>query len=191
MTKGSRSAVPATPMKSGGMRGDDSNAALMTPHLTLINERSVSFEDSVDGSDAKDEMEDYEDLEEKAPALAVVTPDTSEDAILSAGRSGGSRSLSQNLADGLEEVAGPEPAYDDYDSDAEDSKSPVTITQPTEQASGYRPPLNGDTPAANKVLGRCYEEMRTSEWIQLFEPTPIRQAVWADLSHEPRRYLRR
>ncbi|GMF38645.1 unnamed protein product [Phytophthora lilii] len=58
------------------------------------------------------------------------------------------------------------------------------MAQPTEQASGYRPPLNGDTPAANKVLGRCYEEMKTSEWIQLFEPTPIRQAVWADLSHE-------
>ncbi|GMF28033.1 unnamed protein product [Phytophthora lilii] len=146
--------------------------------------RSVSFEDSADGSDAKDEMEDYEDLEEEAPALAVVTPDTPEDAILSAERSGGSRSLSRNLADELEEVVGPEPAYDEYDSDAEDSKSQVTMAQPTEQASGYRPPLNGDTPAANKVLGRCYEEMKTSEWIQLFEPTPIRQAVWADLSHE-------
>ncbi|GMF33964.1 unnamed protein product [Phytophthora lilii] len=128
-------------MKFGGTRGDDPNAALITPHLAPITERSVSFEDSADGSNAKDEMEDYEDLEEKAPALAVVTPDTPEDAILSAGRSGGSRSLSQNLA-------GPEPTYDDYDSDAEDSKSP------------------------------------TSEWIQLFEPTPIRQAVWADLSHE-------
>ncbi|GMF18544.1 unnamed protein product [Phytophthora lilii] len=185
MAKGSRSAVPATPMKSGGTRGDDPNAALITPHSAPITERSLSFEDSADGSDAKDEMEDYEDLEEKAPALAVVTPDTPEDTILSAGRSGGSRSLSRNLADDLEEVAGPEPAYEDYDSDAEDSKSPVTMAQPTEQASGYRPPLNGDTPAANKVLGRCYEEMKTSEWIhQLFEPTPIRQAVWADLSHE-------
>ncbi|GMF13249.1 unnamed protein product [Phytophthora lilii] len=108
--------------------------------------------------------EDYEDMKEKAPALAVVTPDATEDAILSAGRSGGSRSLSRNLADELEEVAGPELAYDDYDSDPEDSKSPVTMAQPTEQASGYRPPLNGDTPAANKVLGRCYEEMNTSEW---------------------------
>ncbi|GMF11481.1 unnamed protein product [Phytophthora lilii] len=109
MAKRARSAVPATPMKSGGARGDDSNAALITLHLAPITERSVSCEDSADGSDAKDEMEDYEDLEEKAPALAVVTPDTPEDAILSAGRSGGSRSLSRNLADELEEVAGPEP----------------------------------------------------------------------------------
>ncbi|GMF65903.1 unnamed protein product [Phytophthora lilii] len=66
MAKGSRSAVPATPMKSGGTCGDDSNAALITPHLAPITERSVSFEDSADGSDAKDEMEDYEDLEKGA-----------------------------------------------------------------------------------------------------------------------------
>ncbi|GMF60465.1 unnamed protein product [Phytophthora lilii] len=94
MAKGSRSAVPATPMKSGGTRGDDSNAALITPHLEPITERSVSFKDSADGSDAKDEMKDYEDLEEKAPALAVVTPDVPEDAILSAGCNGDSRYLS-------------------------------------------------------------------------------------------------
>ncbi|GMF45186.1 unnamed protein product [Phytophthora lilii] len=60
MAKGSRSAVPATPMKSGGTRSDDPNAALITPHLAPITERSVNFEDSADGSDAKDEMEDYE-----------------------------------------------------------------------------------------------------------------------------------
>ncbi|GMF34370.1 unnamed protein product [Phytophthora lilii] len=91
MAKGSRSAVPATPMKSGGTRSDGSNAALIThpPHLEPITERSVSFEAPADGSDAKDEMEDYEDLEEKAPALAVVTPDVPKAAILSAGRSGG------------------------------------------------------------------------------------------------------
>ncbi|OWY95763.1 Eukaryotic/viral aspartic protease [Phytophthora megakarya] len=45
--------------------------------------------------------------------------------------------------------------------------------------------MNGDTPAANKVLGRIYEEMmEKSTWIRLFEPKRIRQAVWADLSHE-------
>ncbi|OWY97294.1 LOW QUALITY PROTEIN: hypothetical protein PHMEG_00032218 [Phytophthora megakarya] len=45
--------------------------------------------------------------------------------------------------------------------------------------------MNGDTPAANKVLGRTYEEMmEKSTWIRLFEPKRIRQAVWADLSHE-------
>ncbi|OWY95729.1 LOW QUALITY PROTEIN: Eukaryotic/viral aspartic protease [Phytophthora megakarya] len=45
--------------------------------------------------------------------------------------------------------------------------------------------MNGDTPAANKVLGRTNEEMmEKSTWIRLIEPKRIRQAVWADLSHE-------
>ncbi|EGZ06488.1 hypothetical protein PHYSODRAFT_532075 [Phytophthora sojae] len=205
MAKGSQSAVPATPMKSGGTRGDDSTAALITPQLDPIAERHVSFDESMTGSDAKDEEmdEEYDDyLEEKAPAPAVVTPETPEDAVMSAGRSGGSRSLahslaseleddappvSRNLADELDDVDGPEPAYDDmeeFEDSADDSRSPVLTTQVTEQTSGNRPPMNGDTPAANKVLGRCFEAMRASEWGRLFEPRMISQAVWADLSHE-------
>ncbi|KAJ8571725.1 hypothetical protein ON010_g5108 [Phytophthora cinnamomi] len=54
----------------------------------------------------------------------------------------------------------------------------------TEQTSGNRPLLNGDTPAANKVLGRAYEQMKKSDWGELFEPTMTRQAVWADMYHE-------
>ncbi|KAG6622358.1 uncharacterized protein IUM83_05252 [Phytophthora cinnamomi] len=192
-------------MKTGGTRGDDATAALITPHLDPIAERTVSFDDSMTGSDAKDEEmdEDYDDyLEEKAPALAVVTPETPEDAVLSAGRSVGTRSLSRNLAveldddtrsvtrnlaDELDDVDGPGPAYDDledFEDAADDSRSPVLTTQVTEQTSGNRPPLNGDTPAANKVLGRLYEEMKKSDWGELFEPTMTRQAVWADLCHE-------
>ncbi|KAG6621956.1 uncharacterized protein IUM83_07500 [Phytophthora cinnamomi] len=192
-------------MKTGGTGGDDSTAALITPHLDPIAERTVSFDDSMTGSDAKDEEmdEDYDDyLEEKAPAPAVVTPETPEDAVVSAGRSAGTRSLSRNLAveldddtrsvtrnlaDELDDVDGPGPAYDDledFEDAADDSRSPVLTTQVTEQTSGNRPPLNGDTPAANKVLGRLYEEMKTSDWGELFEPTMTRQAVWADLCLE-------
>ncbi|EGZ27023.1 hypothetical protein PHYSODRAFT_320881 [Phytophthora sojae] len=186
MATGSQSAVPATPMKSGGTRGDDSTAVLITPQPDPIAERNVSFDEPMTGSDAKDEEmdEEYDDyLEEKAPTPAVVTPETPEDAGMSAGRSGGSRSLarslaskleddappvSRNLADELDDVDGPEPAYDDmeaFEDRADDSRSPVLTTQVTEQTSGNRPPMNGDTPAANK-------------------PRMIRQAVWADLSHE-------
>ncbi|EGZ09339.1 hypothetical protein PHYSODRAFT_339685 [Phytophthora sojae] len=184
MATGSQSAVPATPMKSGGTRGDDSTAVLITPQPGPIAERNVSFDEPMTGSDAKDEEmdEEYDDyLEEKAPA--VVTPETPEDAAMSAGRSGGSRSLarsvaseleddappiSRNLADELDDVDGPEPAYDDmeeFEDRADDSRSPVLTTQVTEQTSGNRPPMNGGTPAANK-------------------PRMIRQAVWADLSHQ-------
>ncbi|KAE9168129.1 hypothetical protein PF005_g28514 [Phytophthora fragariae] len=159
-------------MKSGGTRGDDSTAALITPQLELFAERTVSFDESMNGSDAKDEdmNEDYDDyLEEKAPAPAVVTPETPEDAVLSAGCSGGTRSLSRNLTseldedalpvsrnlvDELDEVAGLEPVYEDFEDSTDDPKSPVTTAQVTEQTSGNRPPANGDTPAENLVLRR-------------------------------------
>ncbi|KAF4127239.1 hypothetical protein GN958_ATG23553 [Phytophthora infestans] len=57
------------------------------------------------------------------------------------------------------------------------------MAQVTEQAMCNKPSVNGDTPAANKVLGRCYEEMNTSDWIQLFAPKPVRQARWSGLSY--------
>ncbi|GMF18422.1 unnamed protein product [Phytophthora fragariaefolia] len=188
MAKGSSSAVPATPMKSGGTRGDNSSTALITPQLDSIAERSVSFDDdSMTGSDAKDDEDlnkgNY-DLEEKAPAPMAVTPDTPEDAVMFAGRNGGVRPLSRYLVDEFNEDDGPEPAHEDIEDDDDNPKSPIVTSQVTEQATGNRPPLNGDTPAANKVLRKCYEGIKTSDWGELFEPTMIRQALWFELSNE-------
>ncbi|EGZ25307.1 hypothetical protein PHYSODRAFT_326342 [Phytophthora sojae] len=97
MATGSQSAVPATPMKSGGTRGDDSTAVLITPQPDPIAE---SNDEEMD-----EEYDDY--LEEKAPAPAVVTPETPEDAVMSAVRSGGSRSLTRSLASEVEDDAPP------------------------------------------------------------------------------------
>ncbi|GMF26165.1 unnamed protein product [Phytophthora fragariaefolia] len=168
MAIGSSSAVPATPMKSGGMRGDNSSMALITSQLDSIAERSVSFdEDAMTGSDAKDDGDLNEgnyDLEEKAPAPMAVAPDAPEDAVMFAGR---------------------KPIYEDFEDDGDNSKSPIVTTQVTEQATGNRPPISGDTPAANKVLGKCYEDIKSSDWGEcLFEPTMIRQVVWSELSNE-------
>ncbi|OWZ04976.1 hypothetical protein PHMEG_00023019, partial [Phytophthora megakarya] len=81
----------------------------------------------------------------------------------------------------LDEVVGLEPAFGDDDEEREDvddvSKQAVTASQVTERKTGYRPPMSEDTPAANMVLGRTYEEMmEKSTWIRLFEPKRIRQA---------------
>ncbi|GMF20216.1 unnamed protein product [Phytophthora fragariaefolia] len=185
MAKGSSSAVPATPMKSGGTRGDNSSTALIPPQLDPIAERSITFDDySMTGSEAKDDEnlnEGNYDLEEKAPAPMAVTPDTPEDAVMFAGRSGEVRPLSRNLVD---KFNGPEPAYEDFEDDGDNPKSPKVAAQVTEQASGNRPPLNGDTPTANKVLGKCYEDIKSSDWGESFQPTMIRQAVWSELSNE-------
>ncbi|GMF27111.1 unnamed protein product [Phytophthora fragariaefolia] len=95
MAKGSNSAVPATPMKSGGTRGDNSSTALITPEIDSIAERSVSCDDeSMTGSVAKDDEDLDEgncDLEEKAPSPMAVTPDTPEDTVMFAGRRRGVR----------------------------------------------------------------------------------------------------
>ncbi|GMF42320.1 unnamed protein product [Phytophthora fragariaefolia] len=96
-----------------------------------------------------------------------------------AGRSGGVRAMSRNLVDEFNEDDGPEPAYEDFEDDGDNPKSPIVTTQVTEQATGNRPPLNGDTPAANKVLGKCYEDIKSSDWGEL-----IRKAVWTELSNE-------
>ncbi|OWY93354.1 hypothetical protein PHMEG_00037287, partial [Phytophthora megakarya] len=48
-----------------------------------------------------------------------------------------------------------------------------------------RPPINGDTPGANKVIGKTLGLMMTkSSWMQMFSPTLVRQAVWMNLGGE-------
>ncbi|KAE9312957.1 hypothetical protein PF008_g19852 [Phytophthora fragariae] len=183
MAKGSKSAVPATPVRPtrGPTGATETIASDLTSRLSTISERSVSFDDSADdGPDAEDMMMDYEDLEEKTPA-AMQELDNQEGAMLSAGRSGGSRSLSRSLASEFDEVAKPDHTHDDYEDSTEESKALVQVTKGPQESRGYRPPLNSSTPAANKVLEQMIE---SSEWIQQFTPQMVRQSVWAELSGE-------
>ncbi|EGZ16543.1 hypothetical protein PHYSODRAFT_262546 [Phytophthora sojae] len=167
MAKGVKSAVPATPVKSSGTRNEASmfsGSSFSTPatdRIESIDERSVSYDTAIDSSDAKEDDED-DDWD-----VRTVTSETSEAAVVSACRSGGSRSITRDLSETFNDMPGPEPAYDADDGATEGFRaSPV----------GTRPPINGDTPAANKVLGRCLELMKTkSEWMQLFSPKQVAQ----------------
>ncbi|OWZ13378.1 hypothetical protein PHMEG_00013305 [Phytophthora megakarya] len=137
--------------------------------MTPITERSVSFDDSVDYSDAKeDDEDDY--LEEKASVSEL-----SEGAVVTVDRSAGVKALARNLAEELEEMAGPAM---DFDDDGSDGVKPAAATgKATSQSTGFRPPINGDTPGANKVIGKTLELMMTkSSWMQMFGPTLVRQA---------------
>ncbi|OWY90694.1 Eukaryotic/viral aspartic protease [Phytophthora megakarya] len=67
--------------------------------MTPITERSVSFDASVDYSNAKEDDE-YDYLEEKTPVSKL-----SEGAVVSVGRSAGVKALARNLAEELEEGA--------------------------------------------------------------------------------------
>ncbi|OWZ14184.1 hypothetical protein PHMEG_00012376 [Phytophthora megakarya] len=156
MAKGSSYAVPVTPS-----RGEDRANYNSTPGTEdlVTTGRSISFEDRADYHDAKDE-DDYVDDD------------------------GGVKSLSRNLADEFEEAGKPEPAHDDIDELNDDLKKLSMMTrgasQLTTKKDVNRPPINGDTPAANKTLGQCLNAMLdTSSWIHLFAPKAARQAVWS------------
>ncbi|GMF29582.1 unnamed protein product [Phytophthora lilii] len=141
MAKGSKSAVPATPMKSSGGRteaSDRSGDSFVTPQssrMEPIPESSATYDDSVEypdanyDEDAHDEEDDDDNLEEKGPFVAP--PSSPEDATVSIGRSSGVRPLSRNLTDELNAVAGPEPAHDGEDVSTE--------TPATAKAGGGRP----------------------------------------------------
>ncbi|OWY90547.1 hypothetical protein PHMEG_00041279 [Phytophthora megakarya] len=74
----------------------------------------------------------------------------------------------------------------DSDDDGSDGAKPSAATgKATSQSTSFRPPINGDTPGANKVIGEALELMMTkSSWMQMFGPTLVRQAVWMNLGGE-------
>ncbi|OWY91694.1 hypothetical protein PHMEG_00039623, partial [Phytophthora megakarya] len=109
--KGSNSAVPETPTKTGGTDDYDTEILVETPGTDEYTGRSVSFEE--DAHESGVAMEEDYDLEEKE--------DIPEDAFMAAGRSSGARPLARNLMEELDEVVGPEPAFgDDDDEERED-----------------------------------------------------------------------
>ncbi|KAE9007263.1 hypothetical protein PR001_g17004 [Phytophthora rubi] len=157
MAKVSKSAVPATPVRP--TRGPTGArlilASNLTSRLSTISERSVSFDDSADeGADAKDTMMDYEVLEEKSLA-AMQELDDQEGTMLSAGRSGGSRSLSRSLASEFHEVAKPDHAQDDYEDGIEESKA----LTPKKSAEGSADRSTNDGVLSAKTVGSpCFQD---------------------------------
>ncbi|OWY96294.1 hypothetical protein PHMEG_00033473, partial [Phytophthora megakarya] len=118
--------------------------------------------------------DDY--LEEKTPVSEL-----SEGAVVSVGRSAGVKALARNLAEELEEVAGP--AMDSDDDGPDGAKSSATTGKATSQSL----PVSVDRrlEAANKVIGKTLELMMTkSNRMQMFGPTIVRQAVWMNLGGE-------
>ncbi|KAI9986301.1 hypothetical protein PInf_025239 [Phytophthora infestans] len=179
MAKG-QPTVPATPAKSGGVRNESSSPDMSAARFAAATELSVSFDDEADiGPDAHD----YEDYKDKTPAPEPGAA-TTETTTLSSGLSGATRSLSRNLADELDDVAGPEPAYDDYDDGTKGSKPSVASAKHSALLKAPRPPINGDTPAAKRVFDRVQALMQNDEWMQLFKPIPKRKTDWPALAQE-------
>ncbi|KAG3052357.1 hypothetical protein PI124_g23479 [Phytophthora idaei] len=150
--------------------------------MVTIGEHSVSFEDSEDeDSRATDEDLGYGDDREESTPPTKAKAESREEAVLSAGSRGVASPLSQNLADELSAVVGPDAADDDWD---EEENEPSSKAVCDSDALAGCPPVNGDTPAANKVLARCFEKMQSSDWIRQFNPRQTRQATWGDVRDE-------
>ncbi|GMF20272.1 unnamed protein product [Phytophthora fragariaefolia] len=187
MAKGS-SAVPATPMKSGRieMKGGPTPQTGSGGRLSSISKRSVSFDESAGGiPEAKDEeVNEYEDSEADGYDFGDDL-DASDEARVSAGRSGAPRPITRNLAGEFDEVVKPEPACDDSGSDNEVSGMKPADESVIRKLPGNRPPMNSSTPAANRVIGRILDQMmESSDWGRQFTPKAIRQALWVELSGE-------
>ncbi|GMF29409.1 unnamed protein product [Phytophthora fragariaefolia] len=187
MAKGS-STVPATPMKSGRieMEGGPTPQTGSGGRLSSISERSVSFNEWAGGiSEANDEeVNEFEDSEADGYDFGDDL-DASDEARVSAGRSGAPRPVTRNLAGEFDEAAKPEPTPDDSGSDNEVSGKKLADESVIRKLPGNRPPMNSSTPAANRVIGRILDQMmESSDWIRQFTPKAVRQALWVELSGE-------
>ncbi|GMF59018.1 unnamed protein product [Phytophthora fragariaefolia] len=111
--------------------------------------------------------------------------DASDEARVSAGRSGALRPITRNLAGEFDEVAKPEPACDDSGSENEVSDKKPADKPVVRKLPGNRPPMNSSTPAANRVIGRILDQMMESrDRIRQFTPKAAREALWVELSGE-------
>ncbi|KAG2848165.1 hypothetical protein PC118_g662 [Phytophthora cactorum] len=181
MAKGSTT-VPATLSKSGGACNESSSPNVTAARLGAVSELSVSFEDEDEhGPDAQNDYNDYEDKTLAPEPGAGKTPET---ATLSSGLSGATKSLSMNLAAELDDVARPDPDYDDFNDGTEGSEPSVASAKRLALLNAPRPPTNGDTPAAKRVFDRVEALMKNDEWMQLFKSIPKGKADWMVLANE-------
>ncbi|GMF54475.1 unnamed protein product [Phytophthora fragariaefolia] len=127
------------------------------------SERSVSFDESTEGiSEAKDEeVNEYDDSEADGYVFGDDL-DASDEARVSAGRSGAPRPITRNLAGEFDEVVQPEPAHEDSGSENEVSEKKTTDETVIRKLPDNRPPMNSNTSAANRVIGRILDQMMES-----------------------------
>ncbi|KAG2957911.1 hypothetical protein PC119_g27184 [Phytophthora cactorum] len=83
------------------------------------------------------------------------------------GLSGATKSLSRILATELDDVAGSDPDYDDFNDGTDGFKPSVASAKRSALLNAPRPPINGDTPAAKRIFDRVEALMKNDEWMQL------------------------
>ncbi|KAG4038728.1 hypothetical protein PC123_g25716 [Phytophthora cactorum] len=164
--------------KSDGERNKSSSPNVTAARLAAVSELSLNEEEH--GLDAQDDYDNYE-VKSPAPEPGAATPET---ATLSSGLSGATKSVSRNLAAEIDDVAGPDPDYDDFNDGTEGLKPSVASAKRLALLNEPRPSMNDDTPAAKRVFDSVKALMKNDEWMQLFKPIPKRKANWPTLTNE-------
>ncbi|GMF30403.1 unnamed protein product [Phytophthora fragariaefolia] len=134
-----------------------------TKGMTPVTTGSDRVGDQNHGSD--DGSEDG--LEMKGPR-PILDDDEVDELTMVVGKSGALRPIARRLGSESDEVA------------------PARALAPDERpTTGSRPPVNGDTPNAYKILGQVGRLMvATSAWIIMFGPKEVGGAKWVTIEKE-------
>ncbi|EGZ12130.1 hypothetical protein PHYSODRAFT_336592 [Phytophthora sojae] len=169
MVKTPTSARSGSPATAGGRSSARPRSADAATKATASTPRSVKFDrvgDRDHGSGVDDDGSEKE-VEMKGPAPMLEDEDVDELTVV-VEKSGAPRPIARRLDAELGEV------------------TPAKVLAPDERPiTGNRPPVNGATPNAYKILGQVGRSVvATSTWVMMFAPKEVGAAKWVTLKRE-------
>ncbi|GMF51382.1 unnamed protein product [Phytophthora fragariaefolia] len=155
-----------TPVTTGGRSSARPRSADAATKATASTPRSVKF-DRVGDQDHRSDDGSEDGLEMKDPR-SILDDEEVDELTMVVGKSGALRPIPRRLGSEFDEVA------------------PARALAPDEwPTTGSRPPVNGDTPNAYKILGQVGRSMvATSAWMMMFGPKEVGVAKWVTLEKE-------
>ncbi|GMG17722.1 unnamed protein product [Phytophthora fragariaefolia] len=135
--------------------------------VTASTPRSVKFDWVGDQDHGSDDDGSEDGLEMKGPR-PILDDEEVDELTMVVGKSGAPRPIARRLGSEFDEVA------------------PARALAPDERpTTGSRPPVNGYTPNAYKILGQVGRSMvATSAWMMMFGPKEVGGAKWVTLEKE-------
>ncbi|GMF43502.1 unnamed protein product [Phytophthora fragariaefolia] len=153
-----------TPVTTGGRSSARPRSADAATKATASTPRSVKFDRVGDRDHGSDDDGSEDGLEMKGPR-PILDDEEVDELTMVVGKSGAPRPIARRLGSEFDEVA------------------PARALAPDERpTTGSRPPVNGDTPNAYKILGQVGRSMvATSAWMMMVGPKEVGGAKWVML----------
>ncbi|KAJ8531726.1 hypothetical protein ON010_g14236 [Phytophthora cinnamomi] len=169
MVKMPTSARSGTPATAGGRSSARPRSADVTTRATASTPRSVEFNQVDDRGHGSGIDEDgSEDAVEMKGSVPMLDDDEVDELTVVVGKSGTPRPIARRPEAELDELT---PARN--------------LVHDERATTGSRPPVNGDTPNAYKILGQIRRSMTaTSAWAMMFALKEVGGAKWVTLEKE-------